>query len=54
MVLLNGYNTGYFAEDEGSDMSIIVASLTQMCCDPFYRTTTGEFIKCFFCTKNGV
>ncbi|CCD71729.1 Myotubularin phosphatase domain-containing protein [Caenorhabditis elegans] len=22
-------------------MSIIVASLTQMCCDPFYRTTTG-------------
>ncbi|CAL2029800.1 unnamed protein product [Caenorhabditis brenneri] len=28
-------------EEEGRDMAIVVASLTQICCDPFYRTTTG-------------
>ncbi|CAI2315791.1 unnamed protein product [Caenorhabditis sp. 36 PRJEB53466] len=28
-------------EEEGRDLSIVVASLTQICCDPFYRTTTG-------------
>ncbi|KAF1768997.1 hypothetical protein GCK72_000810 [Caenorhabditis remanei] len=28
-------------EEEGKDLSIVVASLTQICCDPFYRTTTG-------------
>uniref|UniRef100_A0A8R1HGT9 Myotubularin phosphatase domain-containing protein n=2 Tax=Caenorhabditis japonica TaxID=281687 RepID=A0A8R1HGT9_CAEJA len=28
-------------EEDGRDLSIVVASLTQICCDPFYRTTTG-------------
>ncbi|PIC50328.1 hypothetical protein B9Z55_001272 [Caenorhabditis nigoni] len=28
-------------EEDGKDLSIVVASLVQICCDPFYRTTTG-------------
>ncbi|CAI5437641.1 unnamed protein product [Caenorhabditis angaria] len=39
--IIDWQRTVILYENDNRDMSLIVASLVQICCDPFYRTTSG-------------